>query len=174
MIHALGDGIPLLRGEHHYIADSANVIGNVVLGDRASVWFNAVVRGDNDTIEIGACSNVQDGAVLHTDPGIPLVVGRGVTIGHQATLHGCRIGDDTLIGIGATVLNHAVIGRNCIVGAHALITENKTFPDGVLIVGSPARVVRELTAEELSQVSAAATAYTTKAVRYRKELTPVD
>lgn len=130
-----------------------------------------MLRGDNDWIEIGAESNVQDGCVLHTDPGIPLTVGARVSVGHRVTLHGCRIGDGTLIGIGSTILNHACIGRNSIVGAQSLVTEGKTFPDGVLILGSPAKVVRELEAAELEGIDAACRAYLDKAARYR-ELSP--
>ena len=148
MIYALGDRVPVLEGDGHYIADSAAVIGNVVLGAQASVWFGSVLRGDNDRITIGARSNIQDGCVLHVDPGLPLVVGEGVTIGHQVMLHGCTIGNDSLIGIGSTVLNGAEIGANCIVGANSLVTEYKAFPAGSLILGSPAKVVRELNAEE--------------------------
>lgn len=173
MIHALGDRRPKFAGGGHFVADSADVIGSVVFGEKSSVWFNAVVRGDNDTIAIGACSNIQDGAVLHTDPGIGLVVGDNVTVGHRATLHGCSIGSDTLIGIGATILNNAVVGANCIVGAHALITEGKEFPDGVLIVGSPARVRRSLRADELEFVAMAASGYVEKCAIYQDSLSTI-
>ena len=124
----------------------------------ASIWFNAVLRGDNDQIVVGEESNVQDGAILHTDPGLELRLGKRVTVGHRAMLHGCHIGDNTLVGIGSTVLNGARIGKNTLLGAHALVTEDKTFPDGVLLLGSPARVVRELNAEEQSRLAESANA----------------
>ena len=170
MIHSLGDQEPVLEGSGHFVAHNATIIGNVHLGSESSVWFNAVLRGDNDRIAIGDRSNIQDGAVLHTDPGIELVVGDGVTIGHQAMLHGCTIGDNSLIGIGATILNHAGIGRDSVVGAHALVTEGKSFPDGVLIVGSPARVVRELEAHEIEGIRRSAAVYVDNAKRYSTEL----
>lgn len=129
------------------------------------------MRGDNDWIEVGRESNIQDGCILHTDPGIPLTVGARVTVGHRVTLHGCDIGDGSLIGIGSTILNHASIGRNCIVGAESLITEGKTFPDGVLILGSPAKVVRELETEEIESLQAAAQIYVDNGKRYREMLT---
>ncbi len=170
MIARLGDREPVFEGAGHFVADSAAIIGSVRLGDRASVWFNCVLRGDNDWLEIGARSNVQDGCVLHTDPDLPLVVGTGVTVGHMAMLHGCRVGDNSLIGIGATVLNGASIGANCIVGAHALVTENKAFPDGTLILGSPARAMRELSADEITAIGASAASYVANAERFREQL----
>ncbi len=174
MIFALGDRSPVLEGGEHFIADSATVIGSVRLGAGSSVWFNAVVRGDNDWIEIGACSNVQDGAILHADPGTPTSVGEGVTIGHNALVHGCTIGDNSLVGIGSSVLNNARIGSNCLVGAHALITEGKEFPDGVLILGTPAKVVRELEASEIEHLRWSAQVYVDNARRFRAHLTRVD
>jgi carbonic anhydrase/acetyltransferase-like protein (isoleucine patch superfamily) len=129
---------------HYFVAPGAHVIGRVKLGEDASVWFNAIVRGDTDLIEIGARANIQDGSILHTDPGFPLTIGADATIGHNVILHGCTIGEGALIGMGATILNGAKIGRNCLVGANALVTEGKEFPDNSLIVGSPARVVRTL------------------------------
>ena len=170
MIYELGQRRPVFEGSGHFIADSATIIGNVRLGDRASVWFNSVLRGDHEWIEIGASSNVQDGSVLHTDPGIDLVVGEFVTVGHKVMLHGCSIGDNTLIGIGSTVLNNARIGTNCIVGANSLVTERKVFPDGVLIMGSPAKVVRELNEEEISMNRAAAKGYVENARHYSSSL----
>ena len=169
MIATLGERKPVFEGDGHFVAGNATIIGNVRLGDQASVWFNSVLRGDNDWIEVGARSNIQDGCVLHTDPGLPLVIGNGVTIGHMAMLHGCRIGDNTLVGIGATVLNGSSIGSNCIVGAHTLVTENKTFPDGTLILGSPAQVVRELSDEEIGRIGESAAAYVVNARRYNDE-----
>src|SRR5712691_7872079 len=147
-IYSLGERKVAFRGEEWFIADNATVIGTVILHDQASVWFNAVVRGDNDIITIGERTNIQDAAVLHADPGIPLTLGKNVSVGHQAMLHGCTVGDGTLVGIGAIIMNHAVIGSGCLIGAGALIPEGKTYPDGVLVVGSPGKVVRELTREE--------------------------
>lgn len=170
MIYALGDSAPILDGDGHFVAANATVVGNVHLAPQSSVWFNAVLRGDNDRISIGARSNVQDAAVLHTDPGLELVVGDGVTIGHQAMLHGCSVGDNSLIGIGSTILNRAVIGRDSVVGAHALVTEGKTFPDGVLIVGAPAKVVRELDAHEIEGIRRSAEVYVANARRFASEL----
>lgn len=156
-IYALEDRVPTLpEAGRFWVAPDAHVIGRVVLGDEVGVWFGAVLRGDNEPIEIGARSNVQEGVMMHTDPGFPLRVGSGVTVGHHAILHGCTIGDDTLIGMGATVLNGARIGRNCLVGANALVTEGRNFPDNSLIVGAPAKVVREVDAKilEIIRISA--------------------
>jgi len=174
MIFALGDTAPVVDGEGQYIAGNATLVGDIRLAAEASVWFNAVLRGDNDTITIGARSNVQDAAVLHTDPGLPLVVGAGVTIGHQAMLHGCTIGDNTLIGIGSTILNRAAIGRDSVVGAHALVTEDKDFPDGVLIIGAPAKIARELEPAEIEMIRRSADVYVDNAARYRRELAARD
>ena len=170
MIYQLGDRQPRLDGDGHFIAPSASVIGNVTLKQGASIWFNAVLRGDNDLIEIGVNSNIQDGAVLHTDPGIELIVGDNVTVGHQVMLHGCTIGNNSLIGIGSTLLNRSSIGNNCIVGAHSLITEGKKFPDEVLIHGSPAKVIRELEAAELEFLKYAADVYVQNSQRFLDEL----
>lgn len=167
---ALGERTPVLDGTGHFIAANATIIGTVHLGSEASVWFNAVLRGDNDWIEIGARSNIQDACVLHTDAGIRLVVGAGVTVGHRVTLHGCEIGDNSLIGIGSTVLNGARIGSNSVVGAHALVTENKSFPDGSLIIGSPAKAVRQLSDEEIAAIRWSADHYVQNAARYLSEL----
>lgn len=174
MILCLEDMHPVFEGDEHFIAHNASIIGLVRLKDRASIWFNAVLRGDNDWIEIGGNSNIQDGCVLHTDSGIRLTIGDNVSVGHRATLHGCTIGDGSLIGIASTVLNNAVVGRNCIVGAHSLITEGSTFPDGVLIYGSPARVIRELTGQEISMLQSTADAYAAKGKQYNTSLRPVD
>jgi carbonic anhydrase/acetyltransferase-like protein (isoleucine patch superfamily) len=170
LIASLGDRAPRISGVDTYVAHNATLIGDVVLEDQASVWFNAVLRGDNDTISIGACSNVQDAAVLHTDPGLKLSVGSGVTVGHQVMLHGCTIGDNSLIGIGTTILNGAVIGRNTVVGAGALITEGKSFPEGVLLIGAPARVARELEPEEIEKIGLSAEVYVRNARRFSAEL----
>ncbi len=170
MIADLGDRKPVLEGDSHFVADSADVIGDVRLGNMSSVWFQAVLRGDNDTITIGERSNVQDGAVLHVDPGFPLTVGDGVTIGHKVMLHGCTIGDNSLIGINSVILNGARIGKNCVVGAQSLITENKEFPDNSLILGSPARVARPLSDDEVAMIGMSAAAYVRNAERYRENL----
>ena len=172
MIGSLDGVAPSVEGDGHFIADNATLVGDIHLGDRVSIWFNAVLRGDNDTISIGERSNVQDGAVLHTDPGIQLTIGAGVTIGHQAMLHGCSVGANSLIGIGSTILNRAAIGCNSVVGAHALITEGKTFPDGVLIIGAPARVARELDASEIANIERSAEIYVANATRYLRGLKP--
>jgi carbonic anhydrase/acetyltransferase-like protein (isoleucine patch superfamily) len=157
-IYSLGNHAPSLpEAGHFWVAPDAHVIGRVRLGTDVGIWFGAVLRGDNELIDIGARSNVQEGAMLHTDPGHPLVVGTDVTIGHHAILHGCRVGANSLIGMGATILNGAVIGANCLVGANALVTEGKEFPDFSLIVGSPAKVMRPLdeAAAERNRTSAA-------------------
>ncbi len=174
MLYALGERKVRCDSDAWFVAHNAVVIGSVRLGDRASVWFGSTVRGDNDLITIGADSNVQDGAVLHTDEGIPLTIGRGVTIGHQVMLHGCTIGDNSLIGIQAVILNQAVIGRNCLIGAGALITEGKRIPDNSLVMGSPGRVVRELNEREIDQLRHAAAHYVEKAGQYRVALQAQD
>ena len=157
-----------------WVADSAQVMGNVRLAADASVWFGAVLRGDNALIDIGRGSNVQDGSVLHTDLGKPLSIGENVTIGHMVMLHGCTIGDETLIGIGAIVLNGAKIGKNCIVGAGSLVTENKEFPDGSMIMGSPAKVVRALTEEQIAGLRRSAQGYVANAQRFCATLKKID
>jgi carbonic anhydrase/acetyltransferase-like protein (isoleucine patch superfamily) len=156
-----------------WVAPGARLIGNVILRSGASVWFNAVARGDNEPIEIGEGSNVQDGCVLHTDPGCPLTIGPGVTVGHQAILHGCVIGANSLIGMGATVLNRARIGRNCLIGAGALVTEGKEIPDGSLVIGAPAKVVRTLDAAAIAGLAVSAERYRANMRRYRDGLAPV-
>ena len=148
------------------------MIGTVVMHNQASIWFNAVVRGDSDIITIGERSNIQDAAVLHADPGIPLALGKNVSVGHQAMLHGCTVGDGSLIGIGAVILNHAVIGSGCLIGAGALIPEGKTYPDGVLVVGSPGKIVRELKPEEKEEMLKNAETYVQRSKLYREKLKP--
>jgi carbonic anhydrase/acetyltransferase-like protein (isoleucine patch superfamily) len=167
------DGIaPDLPGDGHYwIAPSADVIGKVRLLAMASVWFHAVLRGDNEWIEIGEGSNVQDGCVLHTDMGCPLTIGRDCTIGHKAILHGCTIGDNSLIGMGATVLNRAVIGRNCLIGANALIPEGKIIPDNSLVVGAPGKVLRTLDDDATAKLTASAQSYVRNWQRFKRGLT---
>jgi carbonic anhydrase/acetyltransferase-like protein (isoleucine patch superfamily) len=172
MLYQLGERTPELHGKHHFIAPSASVIGSVILQDNVSVWFGAVIRGDNEPIRIGANSNVQDGAVLHTDPGAPLSIGSDVTVGHLAVLHGCSVGDGSLIGIKSVVLNHAVIGRNCLIAANTLITEGKVIPDNSLVLGSPGKVVRTLNAEEIAAMHANAAHYVQNLLRYADSLTP--
>jgi len=169
MLYALGDISPHIDGKC-FVAPDAAVIGDVHLCADTSVWFSAVLRGDVERITIGRGSNVQDGSVLHCDPGAPLILDEFVTVGHKVMLHGCRIGRNSLIGIGSTVLNHAVLGANSIVGANSLVTENKMFPDGVLILGAPAKIVRELTDEEIAGLPTYATRYIERAERYRREL----
>lgn len=164
-----GQGVEL-RGGGHFIAPGAVLIGRVVLGANVSVWFGAVARGDNEPIVVGASSNLQEGVVLHVDPGFPLTLGEGVTVGHQAMLHGCTIGDGSLIGIKAVVLNGAVVGRECLIGANALIAEGKTIPDRSLVLGSPGKVVRTLTDDDVARLRRAAQVYVAKAAQYRRGL----
>ncbi|HEV8691920.1 MAG TPA: gamma carbonic anhydrase family protein [Ideonella sp.] len=171
-LYQLGDDVPRI-GANAWVADSAQVIGRVSLGAEASIWYGCVLRGDNEWITIGERSNIQDLSMLHTDAGIPLTLGAGVTVGHQVMLHGCTVGDGSLIGIQSVILNNARIGKNCIVGAGALITEGKEFPDGVLIVGSPARVVRELTPEQIERLKWSAAHYVENARRHRQDLKPL-
>jgi carbonic anhydrase/acetyltransferase-like protein (isoleucine patch superfamily) len=153
-----------------WVADSAQVMGNVEMAEDASVWFGAVVRGDTETIRIGKGSNIQDASVLHADIGMPLTIGDNVTVGHQVMLHGCTVGDGSLIGIGAIVLNGARIGKGCIVGAGALVTEGKEFPDGSMILGSPAKVVRELTEQQQAGLTLSALHYVENARRFKNGL----
>jgi carbonic anhydrase/acetyltransferase-like protein (isoleucine patch superfamily) len=157
-----------------FVAAEATVIGDVVLAEDASVWHGVVIRGDSARISVGKGSNVQDGAVLHADEGVPLTIGDNVTVGHQAMLHGCTIGDGTLVGIQAVVLNNAVIGRNCLIGAGAVVTEGKQFPDNSLIVGAPARVVREMSPEQILKVGENAKHYAAHQKEYRKALRRLD
>ncbi len=164
------DGKAPQLGEGAWVADSAQVIGAVELGENASVWFQAVVRGDTETIRIGRNTNVQDGSVLHADVGMPLVIGANVTIGHQVMVHGCTIGDNSLIGIQAVVLNGAKIGRNCIVGAGSVVTEGKEFPDNSLIIGSPAKVVRTLDEAAARKLAQSAEHYVDNAHRFQRGL----
>jgi carbonic anhydrase/acetyltransferase-like protein (isoleucine patch superfamily) len=168
-LYSLGDLAPQL-GNDAWAAPSAELIGDVRLGARASVWFGAVLRGDNTPLILGDDTNFQDGAIGHSDAGFPLTIGARVTVGHQAILHGCTIADDCLIGMGARILNAAAIEPECIVGAGALVTEGKRFERGSLIVGAPARVVRQITDEERQALRASAAHYSKKAARYRAEL----
>ena len=164
------DGVAPQVAASAWVADSGQVMGDVVLGEDASVWFGTVVRGDTARITIGAGTNVQDASVLHADFGQPLVIGERVTVGHQVMLHGCTVGDESLIGIGAIVLNGAKIGRNCLVGAGSLVTEGKEFPDGSMILGSPAKVVRQLTPEQIEGLRQSARHYMENARRFKAGL----
>jgi carbonic anhydrase/acetyltransferase-like protein (isoleucine patch superfamily) len=172
-VFRLGEATPDIAVDA-YVAPQATVIGRVTLGAKASVWFGAVLRGDNEPIHIGAGSNVQEGAVLHTDPGYPIDVGEGVTIGHQAMLHGCSIGNGSLIGIQAVVLNGARIGCDCLVGAGAVVTEGKSFPDRSLILGAPAKVMRSLSDDDVERLRSSAASYLAKGKLYRDELVQID
>jgi carbonic anhydrase/acetyltransferase-like protein (isoleucine patch superfamily) len=168
------DGVAPRVADSAWVADNAQVIGNVELAADSSVWFGVTIRGDTETIVVGEGSNIQDGSVLHADVGKPLTVGRHVTVGHQVMLHGCTIGDGSLIGIGAVVLNGARLGKHCLVGAGALVTEGKEFPDGSMILGSPARVVRTLTPEQIEGLQQSAQHYIDNARRYRQGLKKID
>jgi len=172
VIYTVGDRRPEFRGDH-YVAPDATVIGSVVLGRDASVWFQSVVRGDNDFITIGDRSNIQDACVLHVDEGVPVTIGANVSVGHQVMLHGCTVEDGCLIGINSTILNNTVIGAGSIVGANSLIAENKTIPPRSLVLGSPGRVVRTLTEEQSAALLAIAQHYVDKSKLYRETLRPL-
>jgi carbonic anhydrase/acetyltransferase-like protein (isoleucine patch superfamily) len=172
MIYTMGNRKLEIRGKEYFIADNATVIGSVALEDKTSIWFNAVIRGDDAQITIGEGSNVQDGSVLHSDPGLPLTLGNYVTVGHMVMLHGCTVGNNSLIGIGAVILNNVKIGNNCLVGAGTLIPEGKEYPDGSLILGTPGRVVRQLGSTELQIIRASAEHYIHNIPRYRDLLKP--
>ncbi len=172
MIYELGECKPTLVGNEHFIAPTASVLGSVVVQNLVSVWFNVVIRADNDCITLGERTNVQDGAILHTDPGYALTLGRGVTVGHCAMLHGCCVGDYSLIGINAVVLNGAQIGSHCLIGANALVTENQKIPEGSLVLGSPAKVVKSLSVAQIEQLELSAEVYVANLRRYRQQLNP--
>ncbi len=172
-VYKLGDDAPSID-ENAWVAPNAVVLGRVVLKRDASVWFSAVLRGDNEPIVIGERSNVQDGAILHTDPGCPLTLGADVTVGHRAMLHGCVIGDGSLVGIGATVLNNARIGVGCLIGAHALVTEGKEIPDHSMVLGSPGKVVKTLDPETVALLKAGAAHYVDNWKRYQRGLAPLE
>jgi len=174
MKYSLDGKTPELRGEGQFIAPTAAVIGNVILEENASVWFSVVIRGDNEPIHIGAGSNIQDGTVCHSDPDFPLTVGKNVTVGHNAMIHGCTIGDGTLVGINAVVLNGAKVGKNCVIGANSLVPEGMEIPDGSLVMGVPARVKRELSAEQQEFFSHNADHYIENAARYNAGLEVCD
>lgn len=172
MIYQFEERVPQL-GKDVFVADSADVIGSVELGDQASVWFNAVLRGDTDLIVVGAGSNVQDNAVLHTDPGIQVRIGRNVTIGHCAMVHGCVVGDNSLIGINSVILNGAEIGKNCLIGANALVPEGMKIPDNSMVLGTPAKVVRQLDERTVQVLRSSAEVYMQKAAAFRNKLIPL-
>jgi carbonic anhydrase/acetyltransferase-like protein (isoleucine patch superfamily) len=172
-IYTLGDRRLSTAGNDFYIAPGAQVIGSVVLGAGVSLWFNCVLRADDELIEVGAGSNIQDGVVIHADARAPTLIGRGVTVGHRALLHGCRIEDESLIGNGAIVLDRARVGRHCIVGSGALVPPDRTIPDGTVVVGAPARAVRAVTDKDLELIAGAAASYRERAQRYRAALQPL-
>lgn len=167
------DGVSPTLAEDAWIAPNASVIGDVHMSAGSSIWFGVVIRCDNEPVMIGENSNIQDNTVCHSDPGHPLVIGKGVTVGHNAMLHGCTVGDNSLIGIGATVLNGAVIGKNCLIGAHALITEGKVIPDGSMVMGAPGKVVRELGEAQIKMLEGSAAVYVANAKRFKAGLKPV-
>ncbi|MBS0336062.1 MAG: gamma carbonic anhydrase family protein [Proteobacteria bacterium] len=169
-IFSLGERRVELRGERHYIAHDATLAGSILLENDVSIWFGVIIRADNDQVTIGAETNVQDGSVLHVDPGFPLALGRNVTIGHKAMLHGCSVGDGTLIGINSVILNGAKIGAGTLVGANSLVSEGKEIPPGVLVLGSPAKVVRELTPEEKARLMETSHGYVARARVFRASL----
>jgi carbonic anhydrase/acetyltransferase-like protein (isoleucine patch superfamily) len=171
-IYKLGEHAPTID-ETAFVAETATVIGKAVLAKNSSVWYGAVIRGDNEMISVGENSNVQEGAVLHTDPGFPLTIEENVTIGHQAMLHGCTVQAGALIGIQAVVLNGAVIGRNCLVGAGAIVTENKTFPDNSLILGAPAKVVRTLSDDDVARLKRNSATYVERRHLFKTSLTRI-
>ncbi|MEM6583158.1 MAG: gamma carbonic anhydrase family protein [Pseudomonadota bacterium] len=170
MKYALGDKTVTLIGEGQFVAPNAAVIGNVILHAKSSIWFGCTLRGDVERIEIGAGSNIQDGTVMHADPGFPMVVGENVTVGHNAMLHGCTIGDGSLIGINAVVLNGANIGKGCLIGANALVTEGTEIPDGSMVLGSPAKVKKQLSEEQQALLLLNAEHYVSNAHRFNTEL----
>ena len=173
MIYKLGTKCISTEGNDFWIAPNAAVIGSVILKKNASIWFSATIRGDNDPIIIGENSNIQDGSVCHTDDGMPLIIGDDVTVGHKVILHSCTVGNNSLIGMGSTVLNNAKIGNNCLVGANTLITEGKEFPDNSMIVGSPGKVKRELTEQEIQMIKLSALHYVENMKRFKSQLSEV-
>lgn len=169
MMYTLGDRRIETSGDDYYIAHNATVIGSVILEKDVSIWFNVVIRGDNDPIRIGEGTNIQDGSVLHADVGVPLTIGQYVTVGHKVMLHGCEIGDNSLIGINAVVLNGAKIGKNCIIGANALVPEGKVIPDNSMVMGSPGKVIREVTDKNLMLIKMSALSYVANYKRFKTD-----
>ena len=172
MIYEL-DGIAPIIDDTAWVADDVNLIGKVTLAAKSSVWFGSTLRGDNEMLTLGEGSNIQENSVLHTDMGYPLTIGKNCTIGHKVMLHGCTIGDNTLIGMGAMVMNGAVVGKNCLIGAGALITEGKIIPDGSLVMGAPGKIIRTLTDEAIEGLTRSALSYQKNAERYRRGLKPI-
>ena len=170
MIYSLGERKVQILGDDYFIADNATVIGSVVIHNDVSIWFNVVIRGDNDIITIEEGTNIQDGVVIHTDEGIPLNIGKGVTVGHQAMLHGCTIGDNSLIGINSTILNNAKIGDNCIIGANSIVPQGKEIPDNSLALGSPAKVIKKIDDDVVAELKHSAEHYIANFKRFKKEL----
>ncbi|MBV8032591.1 MAG: gamma carbonic anhydrase family protein [Betaproteobacteria bacterium] len=169
-IFSIGPRAPRLNGEHHFIAHDATLVGDITLENDVNIWFQVVIRAENDRIHIGEGCNIQDGSVLHVDPGYPLTLARHVSVGHKAMLHGCTVGEGALIGINSVILNGARIGRETLIGANTLVAEGKEIPDGVLVLGSPGKVVRELKPEERARLRDIATGYVERARLYRKDL----
>jgi len=174
MNYSLGDLVPKYIGEPSFVAPTATIVGNVEIQSDVSIWYNVVIRADNDKVTLGEASNIQDGSILHIDPGYPLTIGKGVTVGHKAMLHGCTIGDYSLIGINAVVLNGAKIGKHCLIGANALVPENMEIPDGSLVVGSPAKVKRELSDAQKKMLEMSAVHYVRNGQKFRSQLKPVE
>ncbi len=173
-LYRLGERVPQTPApENYWVAPDANVIGSVTLGDDVGIWFGATLRGDNEPITVGRGSNIQEGVMVHADPGFPAIIGEGCTIGHHAIIHGCTIGDNSLVGMGATVLNGAKIGKNCLIGANALVTEGKEFPDNSLIVGSPARAIRTLDDTAVEGLKKSAENYVRNWQRFARDLQPL-
>jgi carbonic anhydrase/acetyltransferase-like protein (isoleucine patch superfamily) len=170
MLYSFENRTPKIIAKNYFIADSASVIGSVILHENVSILFNAVVRADNEVIEIDENTNIQDGAVLHTDPGIPMKIGKGVTIAHHAMLHGCTVGDNSVIAIGAIIMNKAIIGKNCIIGANALVLENQKIPDGSLVIGSPGKIKAQLSAKQIEEMKWFAQHYVEKIDLYKNGL----
>jgi len=174
MLYQLNDKKPQAKSEQYFIANSADVIGEVNIGEQVSIWFQCVLRADNAAINIGDNTNIQDGCVLHVDDDYPINLGSNVTVGHKVMLHGCTVGNNSLIGMGATILNGAVIGENCIIGAGSLITENKTIPDNSLVMGVPGKVVKQISAEQAKMLTLSAQHYVEKGQLYNSQLRPLD
>ncbi|HYN13018.1 MAG TPA: gamma carbonic anhydrase family protein [Burkholderiales bacterium] len=172
-LFAIGERRVELRGEHHYIAHDATLVGSIILHNDVSVWFQVVIRAENDQISIGEGSNIQDGSVLHVDPGYPMSLGRNVSVGHKVMLHGCTIGEGSLVGINSVVMNGAKIGKSTLIGANTLIAEGKEFPDGVLVLGSPGKIVRELTQEQKDNLQKVARGYVERGKHYKNNLKPM-
>jgi carbonic anhydrase/acetyltransferase-like protein (isoleucine patch superfamily) len=170
MIYSLADRHVEFRGKNNFIAPSASVMGSVIVGENVSIWFSVVIRGDGEIITLGENSNIQDGSVLHADPGSPLTLGKGVTVGHNAMVHGCSVGSNTLVGINSVILNGAKIGKNCIIGANTLVPEGMEIPDGSMVLGSPGKIKRELLPEEIAHLSLMADSYVKNGQKFLKNL----